>query len=115
MSVKYGELSQLIGEIITSYRLEDTQCLRIVCESGRVFHMTLTDEGAGGNDSHAFFNDVCLIKDAKITAVREEDNDRDGARFVIECKWKSGLIDVVHNSNGYYGWSYDFVEVEPKG
>lgn len=110
---KRGELSQLIGETIISYRLENEQLLRIACDSGRVFHVTLEDEGAGGNDSHAHFGNVILHKDRKITLVREEERDNRGARFAIECGYRSGVIEIIHDSNGWYGWDMDVTEVKP--
>lgn len=104
---KHGELSQLIGETISSYRVENSHLLRIVCESGRVFSMTLQDEGDGGNDSCALFGNVALITDHKVTAVRELEMSNDGAKFVVECKYRAGVIEVVHESNSYYFWGYD--------
>ena len=114
LSPKHGELSQLIGETISSYRLENEQLLRITCESGRVFHMALEDDGGGtGNDSHAFFQNVTLITDHKVTAVREEDRDSYGARFVVECEYRAGVIEVVHDHNGYYNFSWEVTEATP--
>lgn len=111
---KRGELSQLIGETIISYRLENEKLLRIACDSGRVFHVNLSDDGSGpGNDSHAFFRGVILIRDHPITNIREEDRDSYGARFVVECGYRSGVIEVVHDHNGYYGWDMDVTEVTP--
>lgn len=110
---KRGELSQLIGETIISYRIENSHCLRIACDSGRVFHVTLEDEGACGNDSHAHFGNVILHKDRKITLVREEERDNGGARFAIECSYRSGVIEIIHDSNGWYGWDMDVTEVTP--
>lgn len=109
---KRGELSQLIGETIISYRLENEQLLRIACDSGRVFHVSLSDDGGGtGNDSHAYFGNVVLHKDRKITLVREEARDNCGARFAIECSYRSGVIEIIHDSNGWYGWDMDVTEV----
>lgn len=113
LSPKHGELSQLIGETITSYHLENTGYLRIVCESGKVFHMTLQDEGCGCNDSYAFFQNVMLITDHRVTAVRELEGDRDGAKFIVECKYRSGIIEVVHESNGYYSWQHSVTVTAP--
>jgi hypothetical protein len=110
---KRGELSQLIGETITSYRVENSQSLRIVCESGRVFSMTLDDDGACGNDSHAFFGNVTLITDHRVTAVRELEKSNDGAKFVVECKYRAGVIEVIHSSNGWYSWSHEVTEITP--
>lgn len=113
-SPKRGELSQLIGETIISYRLENEQVLRIACDSGRVFHITLDDDGGGtGNDSHAYFGNVLLHKDRKITLIREESRDSYGARFAVECSYRSGVIEVVHDHNGFYGYSVDVTEVTP--
>ena len=112
-SEKRGELSQLIGETIISYHLESEQLLRIACDSGRVFHVTLEDDGAGGNDSRAHFGNVILHKDRKITLVREEERDNRGARFAIECGYRSGVIEIIHDSNGWYGWDMDVTEVKP--
>ena len=111
-SEKRGELSQLIGETIISYRLENEQLLRIACDSGRVFHVALSDDGGGtGNDSHAYFENVLLHKDRKITLVREEERNNEGARFAIECSYRSGVIEIIHDSNGWYGWDMDVTEV----
>lgn len=113
-SPKRGELSQLIGETIISYRIENEQLLRIACDSGRVFHVTLDDDGGGtGNDSHAYFGNVLLHKDRKITLVREEARDNCGARFAIECSYRSGVIEIVHQHNGYYNFSVDVTEIKP--
>ncbi len=111
---KRGELSLLIGETIISYRQENEQLLRIACDSGRVFHVTLSDDGGGtGNDSHAYFGNVLLHKDRKITLVREEARDSYGARFAVECNYRSGVIEVVHQRNGFYSWNMDVTEVTP--
>lgn len=111
---KRGELSQLIGETIISYRLENEQLLRIACDSGRVFHVSLSDDGSGtGNDSHAYFGNVVLHKDRKITLVREEERSSYGARFAVECSYRSGVIEVVHDHNGFYSWDMDVTEVTP--
>ena len=91
---KRGELSQLIGETIISYRLENEQVLRIACDSGRVFHVSLADDGAGGNDSHAYFGNVVLHKDRKITLVREEERSSYGARFAVETATGGTYFDA---------------------
>lgn len=111
---KQGELSQLVGETIISYRLQNEQLLRIACDSGRVFHIALDDDGGGtGNDSHAYFGNVVLHKDRKITLVHEEARDSYGARFAVECSYRSGVIEVVHDHNGFYSWDIDVTEVTP--
>ena len=101
-------IDELIGYTIKSYTKEGT----IVTEEGEIFEIHLEDDGCGGNDSHAFFEkfDLDNIIGEKILEIHEEGGTNvDGAVFTLKTKMAMGIIEIVHESNGYYGWGYEVV------
>ncbi len=108
--MKLGELDQLIGETITSYRDGS-----FVCASGRRFELDIEDDGCGGNDSHAFVSgsDMLPILGRVITDAYPKDCSSYGANLMFEAAGCNGVITIEHDHNGYYGFSWSLREIKP--
>lgn len=107
--MKLGEITQLIGLTIVSY--DDGT---FICAGDRRFEIDIEDDGCGGNDSHAFISgsSVGALYGHVITAARTEDDSSDGVCFVLEAGDLRGWVQITHDHNGYYGFSYDIREVK---
>lgn len=106
---RLGEITQLIGEAIASYGDG-----LIVCVSGRRFEIQLEDDGCGGNDSHAYLDgsDVGGLYGQIITEAYPEDSSSYGVRLVFKASDRRGWIQITHDHNGYYGFSYEVKEIK---
>ena len=102
----------LIGQTIASFEEVHEQSLLLTLADGKKWVVSIDDDGAGGNESHAFLNGVDLsrVVGHKITEAFERRMKQDGAELVIKAGKYEGFIRIVHESNGYYGWSYEMVE-----
>lgn len=107
--MRLGDIDQLIGETILSY--SDGS---ITCASGRRFEIDIEDDGCGGNDSHAYLDgsDVEGIYGKTITAAYPKDYSSYGVLLTFEAGDQRGWIQITHEHNGYYGFSYDVREVK---
>lgn len=78
------------------------------------YELQIDDDGCGGNDSNAFLSDVCgldAIAGKEIVAVDEE-SDSYGARIKLRTADSSEcIINIVHDHNGYYGFSYELLHI----
>lgn len=112
--MKLGELTQLVGEVITSYRDG-----RFTCASGRRFVLDIQDEGCGGNDSHAYLDDddMYRVLGFPILAAYPTDASSWGVTLTFESQGGSipvrGTVTITHEHNGYYGFSWELVEIKP--
>lgn len=108
--MKKQEFTQLIGKKITSISdwTSGDDSLVITTDSG-VFNLNIDDEGGYGNDSHAYLHDISglqYILGQEITGV-EERSDSWGAEIRLQTDKGVCVIDIRHEHNGYYGFSYD--------
>ena len=107
MEHKKIDIDALVGYTISSFKEGE-----ILTKEGKTFYVILSDDGDGGNDSYAFFKkfDLSQIIDRKVVKAWEESNpDEDGAFLKIETPNGTAIIEIIHESNGYYGWSYEIV------
>lgn len=104
---KKTECTALIGLTIQSYTSEND--LYMVLSDGRKISVDLDDDGAGGNDSHAYFGkiDIDDIIGEKIISADEHNFDNCGGTIILKTTRNTGTIEIVHDHNGYYGFAYD--------
>ncbi len=110
---KKGDIDQLVGKTITSYTF-DKYLVTLICADGARYEIQLEDDGCGGNDSHAFFTgcDITPLIGRSVTqAWAENATDYDGANLMLKTVDTEGYIGIVHESNGYYSFGYEVIEV----
>ncbi len=111
--MKLKEITSLIGEIIESYKISDGKySIELFTESGKTFVIELEDEG-GGCDSHASIGKVELsdVIGKTIAEAYEESKDSSQAVLIFKTRGKRiGRIELDHEHNGYYNFSYDISE-----
>lgn len=108
--MKKQDFNQLIGKkIIAIFEwISGDQSLVIVTDSG-VFNLNIEDESWGCNDSHAYLHGIVGIESVlnqEITGV-EERSESYGAEIKLIAATGTCTIDIQHDHNGYYGFSYD--------
>jgi hypothetical protein len=112
------KLDCLLNKKIVGYVLKDQKkTLRLSLFDGTDVSIELDDDSAGGNNSCAFFSNVCLaaIFSRNIVSVEESGKNSYGAKFIFTSDdGYRGEVDVTHNHNGYYGWGF-FVSVRSEG
>jgi hypothetical protein len=120
VGVKKRDIDTLVGYAIHDWwQVGDySLCLRTTGPSGGEAHwdIQLDDDGGGtGNASHAYFGDIRLndLLGHTITAARHEDESSYGVLLILEAGDKRGCIPIVHDHNGYYGFSYEVVPFVP--
>jgi len=106
--MKKLEIDALIGYTVLSHDKDGT----IITKEGKKFDVQLWDQNYGCNDSHAFFKEFNLddIIGEKILGINQGEADGDGAKFILKTKSGTGIIEIIHESNGYYGWDYEVIE-----
>lgn len=112
--VKLGEMTQLIGRAITKVKhTAAKQELFLTCDDGAEFVLRVDDEHHGYNDSHAYIDSVVLNRLFGLVIVNVEETNRDsyGVELVIHAGTQRGHIKIVHDHNGYYGFSWELVKV----
>lgn len=89
--------------------------LKLCTSNNGVYRIDVEDEGGSGNDSNAFFRGVELEKIVgnPITRAYHKDKSRDGVMLILETKDARGSMEIVHENNGYYGFSYEVVTERP--
>jgi hypothetical protein len=109
------DIDILKGCIIDHYDVEE-QSITVQTRNGGLYHIQLEDEGAGGNDSHAYFSEVDLkpVIGKRITKAWHEDESRDGVRLVLQAGVATAIVQVIHQNNGYYGFSYEVIVARPE-
>lgn len=114
MSYKLRDIDQLVGKTIASYTFE-TYLVTLTCADSSRYEITLQDDGEGGNDSHASFTgcDLTPILNRPIVEAWAESPPYDGANLMLKTSESDGFIAITHESNGYYGFSYEVVPVPP--
>ena len=104
---KLYSFSDLIGQILRSPI--DNNRDRFTTDAG-TWEIYLEDDGAGGNDSHAFVESVGGWEELvgkKIASVDDPDDRDCGCTVTIKSdEGQTAEITFVHEHNGYYGYSY---------
>ena len=105
----------LKGHTIVSFEKEEYN-LTLHLVGGGQYRVELTDDGGGGNDSHAFFEKVELgpILGKELTEAFHEGKTSEGVRLVLRAGKDEGQVEVVHQHNGYYGFSYEVIVDKPE-
>ncbi len=114
-SPKKLDIDALVGKTIASYTF-DQYLVTFLCADGSRFEIHLEDDGNGtGNDSHAWFSgcDLTPLVDRPIVSAHHEDESSEGVNLLLETADTSGFIAITHEHNGYYGFSYEVVPVNP--
>ena len=106
------DIDILIGSTIVSHEPVDPQDLTINVVGGKTYVIMVDDERCGGNDSHAWIDSVSLseVIGHEITDAYHEDKSSYGVRLVLKAGDRCGVIEIIHEHNGYYGFSYEVVE-----
>ncbi len=113
---KKNDIDILIGETIVSCMQEYDKRLVITCASGKRYAVDVDDDGCGGNDSYACIVAVNLIGvmgQPVTTAYHQNWEGGDGCRLVVETAQTKGDILITHESNGFYGYSYEVNPILP--
>lgn len=74
--------------------------------------LNIEDEGYCGNDSHAYLSSVDNIDaiiNQEIIEVTEESNSY-SAEITLRTRENTCVIQIIHDHNGYYGFSYEINE-----
>lgn len=111
--MKLTDINILVGEVIKSIDRQDDHALLISLENGRNFRINLYDEG-GQNDSHASIGkiDMSEVVGHTISEAYEESKDSCQAILIFKTRGKrEGRIELDHDHNGYYNFSYDVEEL----
>ncbi len=108
-------IDSLIGKVITSYDF-DKDNFDGKLSNGGTFGIHLEDDSCGCNDSHAFFGEANLhnLIGQPITEAGEFDSDSYGCTLRLKSGELEGFIQIIHEHNGYYGFSYEVFITEPK-
>lgn len=106
--MKKTECTALIGLTIKGY-VSTKHGLLILLSDNREISIDLSDDSDGGNDSHAFFGEIDLadIVGETILSADEKDWDSYGGTILLKTARNTGTIEIIHDHNGYYGFSYD--------
>ncbi len=119
MSHNYKKLGidSLVGKVITSYKF-DKGDFDGELSGGETFGILLEDDSCGCNDSYAYFGkcDLNNLIGHVITAAEESSGsfNNDGCVLKLKAGEFEGFIEIVHEHNGYYGFSYEVYITEPK-
>jgi len=113
---KKGQFDQLIGQKIVAFGSPptDNRFKNYYIGTDKFdYNLILDDDSDGGNDSWAFLQSADLISIANQEIIDiEEVSDSYGATIKIFTKDNFGTITIVHEQNGYYGFSYDLIPSE---
>ena len=107
------DIDILIGSTITAHELSSCKkSLEIKTAAGKTFEILVDDEGSGGNDSYAWISSVSLseVVGHEITTAHHENSNSYGVTLVLKAGDRVGMIEIEHEHNGYYGFSYEVVE-----
>jgi hypothetical protein len=112
--MKKLDINELVGFTIKSFDKAGDKELIILTEQSSEFRIILEDDWCGCNDSYASFQEIKLdgILGQKIISATEQNHpSKDGAFLIIETDNGTGSIEMVHDSNGYYGWGYEIFKI----
>lgn len=79
----------------------------------RKYNLYIDDESCGCNDSNAyidFIQNLDKILNQEIIEVIE-DCESYGAEITLKTRENSCVIQINHDHNGYYGFSYELLEL----
>lgn len=79
------------------------------------FHLSISDDGYGGNDSHAFLSEVIGLNTVLHSPIEkiEEDADKWGATIKLhDSHGNEAVVKIVHEQNGYYGFGYSLERID---
>lgn len=105
------DIDIIIGSIINSYVLSDPKTCILTTNNGN-YTILVDDDSCGGNDSYAWVDKVKIdnIIGQKIIKAYHKDRDNCGVILIIETELQEGFIEIIHEHNGYYGFSYEVVK-----
>lgn len=99
----------LIGEKIVKYTHPDKKDSSFSFESDKYRYDLSIDDDGPQNDSHAYINYISNfdgILNKEIISVNEH-SESYGAEIKIDTAYSTAEIDINHDHNGYYGFSYE--------
>lgn len=109
MSEKLHEFSILNGETIVSVEGgEGDHNLHFKTLSGKNISIHISCDGDYGNDSNAYFTNfdgLNSILNQEVVVTSAEDGS-DITHFAIKTRNSIAAFQIVHEHNGYYGYSY---------
>ena len=113
---KKGDFNQLIGQKIVAFGSApiDNKTKDYYIGTDKFdYTLLIDDDNCGCNDSWAFLQsaDLLAIANQEIIDIEEESNSY-GATIKIFTKDNFGTLIIIHEQNGYYGFSYDLVQIE---
>ena len=105
---KLFDFSTLVGRTITKIIPDNSDYIKFYDTDKNEIIVEVHDDGDGGNDSHAYFinfgNINAIIGEKIIFA--ESDINGDETYFTIKTETKTATFQIVHEHNGYYGYSF---------
>lgn len=103
----------LKGQRIMSYEQWDNEAQYFNFQTeNKNYCLNIEDDSYGCNDSHAYLssiNNIDNILNQEIIEVTEE-SDSYGAEITLRTRENACVIQIVHDHNGYYGFSYEVNE-----
>lgn len=113
---KKGDFNQLIGQKIVAFGSPPTDRETkdyYIGTDKYDYNLLIDDDNCGCNDSWAYLKSADLLQIANQEIIDiEEESDSYGATVKIITKDNFGTLIIVHDQNGYYGFSYDLVQSE---
>jgi hypothetical protein len=89
----------------------------LLVTSAGTYRLFIEDNGVGGNDSHAYLdsvNGLVNIIGQPIVEVTEESDSYGAVVTLTAANDANCTIVIVHDHNGYYGFSYELVALPSK-
>lgn len=115
-SQKLDDIDIINGETIIAIEgnVKD-KSLRLKCKSGNYYDIDVDDDGPQ-NDSDAYISEINMDKviGRQIVDARHDGKSREGVTLKFMTKQlQLGTIEIQHDHNGYYGFSYHVTKGTP--
>lgn len=115
MSIKSLGFDELIGKKILSFNewSKGDGAWSFKTDSGD-YTLKIDDEGYGCNDSHAFLESIVGLEGILNQTILKVDEvshgGSSGETITLETAHGNCVIEIIHEHNGYYGFSYELVK-----
>lgn len=115
MSIKSLGFDELIGKKILSFEKWDNgdKSWGFKTDSGD-YSLEIDDESYGGNASNAFLESIVGLERILNKTIEKVDEvshgGRNGETVTLKTANANCVIEIVHEHNGYYGFSYELIK-----
>ena len=85
----------------------------IIHTNNGTYELWIDDDSCGCNDSNAFLNSVDGIDNiiGKVITSVDDDSDSYSATIKLMADDTCCTINIIHEQNGYYGFSYQLIKL----